>query len=121
MHQQITLIGNLGQDPIVRETNGRSVTNFSVATSRTWTDDQGQRQERRTWFQVAAWGRQGETCAQYLAKGHRVFVEGEMQAPRVYQDSQGNHRCDLQVRARHVKFLTVNGDANREEAPPPGK
>ena len=125
MYQQTSLVGNLGSAPISRQTksdNPQSVTNFSVATSRQWVDDNGERQEFTTWFQVNAWGRLGEVCSKYLSKGDKVLVVGEMQAPRVYQDRNGNNRADLNLRARDVKFLTPrNGDAavndGEEEAP----
>ena len=82
MYQQITLIGNLGRDPEMRYTpSGVPVTNFSIAVSRSWTGNDGQRQEKTVWFRVAAWQRQAETCNQYLTKGQRVLVVGEMEEP----------------------------------------
>ena len=67
------LIGNLGKDPEVRFTaSGRAVARFPVATSEVWTDAEGQRQERTEWHNVVVWGKQAETCGQYLAKGRQV-------------------------------------------------
>ena len=111
MYQKITIIGNLGSDPEMRYTaQGTPVTNFSVATSRSWTDDSGQRQERTVWFRVSAWRRLAETCNQYLSKGRQVFVEGEMQEPRPYQSRDGEWRASLDITARDVKFLGGRGD-----------
>ena len=125
MFQKMTLVGNLGSDPDVRQTkSGQSVTNFSVATSRQWIDDNGERQEFTTWFQVSTWGKLGEVCDQYLNKGDKVLVEGEMQHPRIYQTRDGNQRADLNLRASTVKFLTPrNGDraVNDTEEAPAGK
>ena len=115
MYQQTIILGNLGSDPIQRSTKGANpvaVTNFSVATSRQWNDDNGERQEFTTWFKVSAFGRLAEVCSQYLAKGHKVHVTGEMQEPRIYQDRHGNNRADLNLRAREVKFLTPRGNGN---------
>ena len=125
MFQQMTLVGNLGSDPVMRLTNsGQSVTNFSVATSRQWIDDNGKRQEFTTWFQVSAWGKNAENCDKYLNKGDKVLISGEMQAPRIYQDRNGNNRADLNLRAQTVKFLTPrNGDraVNDAKEAPAGK
>ena len=95
MYQNTVILGNLGSDPIQRSTKGANpvaVTNFSVATSRQWNDDNGEKQEFTTWFQVSAFGRLAEVCKQYLNKGHKVMVTGEMQVPRIYQDRNQNNR-----------------------------
>ena len=106
MYQQITLIGNLGRDPEMRYTaSGVPVTSFPVATSRGWTGADGQRNEKTVWFRVSAWQRQAETCNQYLTKGRRVLVVGEVEEPYVYTDQEGNSRASLQVRALTVRFL----------------
>ena len=113
MYQQITLVGNLGGDPEMRNTpSGVPVTNFSVATSRSWTGEDGQRQEKTVWFRVAAWQRLAETCSQYLAKGRRVMVVGELEEPYVWTDDSGNARASLQVRARNVQFLSSRAEGN---------
>lgn len=113
MYQQITLIGNLGRDPEMRYTaSGSAVTSFPVATSQRWTGADGQRNEKTVWFRVSAWERQAETCNQYLTKGQRVLVVGEIEEPYVYTDQEGNSRASLQVRARNVQFL--NSRAERE-------
>ncbi len=111
MYQQITLIGNLGRDPEMRYTpSGTAVTNFSVATSRSWTGQDGQRQDRTVWFRVAAWERLAETCNQYLTKGQRVLVVGEMEEPSTWTDREGNTRASLEVRARTVRFLNTRAE-----------
>ena len=83
---KVILIGNLGKDPEVRFTpNGKALAKFSVATSEKWTDQQGQKQERTEWHNVVVWGKQAETCGQYLSKGRQVFVEGSIRT-RSYDD-----------------------------------
>ncbi len=117
MYQQITLVGNLGRDPEMRYTaSGVPVTNFSVATTQAWTGSDGQRQEKTVWFRVTAWQRLAETCNQYLAKGRRVLVVGEMEEPNIWTDQGGNTRADLQLTARTVRFLN-----SREEAEAMGR
>jgi len=111
MYQQITIIGNLGRDPEMRYTpSGVAVTNFSVATSRSWTGQDGQRQEKTVWFRVAAWRRLAETCNQYLTKGQRVLVIGEMEEPSTWTDREGNTRASLEVTAQTVRFLNTRAE-----------
>ena len=111
MYQQITLVGNLGRDPEMRYTpSGTAVTNFSIATSRSWTGQDGQRQDKTVWFRVAAWERLAETCNQYLTKGQKVLVVGEMEEPSTWTDQSGNTRASLEVRARTVRFLNTRAE-----------
>ena len=110
MYQQITLIGNLGRDPELRySASGVAFTNFSVATSRSWTGQDGQRQEKTVWFRVSVWDRQAEACNQYLTKGQRVLVVGEMEEPYVFTDQEGNSRASLQVRAQLASRTRSHG------------
>ena len=113
MYQQITLVGYLGNDPEMRSApSGDPVAGFSVATSRSWTGQDGQRQEKTVWFRVSAWQRLAETCNQYLTKGQRVMVVGEVEEPYVGTDDDGNARATLKVRARFVQFLSPRSEGN---------
>ena len=112
MYQKIIIVGNLGRDPEMRYTpSGQPVTNLSVATSYRWTDQEGQQQERTTWFRVSVWGKQAETCNQYLSKGRQVLVEGSLQpdpatgGPRIWTRQDGTAGASFEVRAFTVKFL----------------
>ena len=103
------LIGNLGKDPDVRFTStGRAVARFPIATSEVWTDADGNRQERTEWHNIIVWGKQGETCGQYLAKGRQVFVEGSIRS-RSYDDKSGNKRYVTEIVAQRVRFLGGGG------------
>lgn len=105
MYQNTIVIGHLGNDPEMRYTpSGQAVTNFSVATSRRWTDKNGQQQEKTTWFRVAAWGKLGELCNQYLTKGRLVLVEGEVEAS-AFTGQDGQPRASLELHAKNVRFL----------------
>ena len=119
MYQKLILIGNLGRDPEMRYmSNGTPVTSFSVATSRRWTDADGQSQERTVWFRVSAWRRLAETCNQYLTKGKRVLVEGELTEPRPWQGRDGEWRASLDVTARQVRFLSPRGEVSQTPSEP---
>ena len=106
---KVMLIGNLGKDPEVRFTpSGRAVARFPLATSDVWNDAEGQRQERTEWHNVVVWGKQAETCGQYLAKGRQVYVEGSV-LTRQYDDKEGNRRYITEVTAQRVQFLGGGG------------
>jgi single-strand DNA-binding protein len=106
---KVMLIGNLGKDPDVRFTsNGRAVARFPIATSEVWIDAEGSRQERTEWHNVVVWGKQGETCGQYLAKGRQVFVEGSIRS-RSYDDKSGVKRYMTEIVAQRVRFLGGGG------------
>jgi len=106
---RVLLIGNLGKDPELRFTpGGRAVARFPVATSEVWSDQDGQRQERTEWHNVVVWGKQAETCGQYLSKGRQVFLEGSIRS-RQYDDKDGNKRYITEVIAQRVQFLGNRG------------
>ncbi len=117
MYQKVTVIGNLGRDPEQRYTpSGQAVTTFSVATSEKWTGQDGQPQERTVWWRISVFGKQAETCAQYLRKGSKVYVEGRMQAdpktggPRIWTGQDGAPRASFEVTGNTVKFLSSRGE-----------
>lgn len=116
MYQQITLVGNLGNDPEMRYTpTGVPVAHFSLAVSKSWTTQEGQRQDKTMWFRVTTWRKQAETVSQYLTKGSKVLVVGELEEARAYTDRDGNLRTALEVTAQTVRFLSGRGDAAGHE------
>lgn len=99
------IIGNLTRDPEVRTTtSGQSVANFSVATSSSWKDAQGQKQERTEFHNVVAWGKLGEICGQYLSKGRKAYVEGRLQT-RDWETQDGQKRQRTEIIADEVILL----------------
>ncbi len=129
MYQKVVIAGYLGGDPEMRFTSdGRPVTNFSVATNRKWTGADGDLKEETTWFRVAAWGKQAETCNEYLSKGRLVLVEGRVKAS-AYVNKDGEAAASLELTASNVRFLGFgkNGGSDRGDsrkpaaasAPPP--
>jgi single-strand DNA-binding protein len=112
MFQQITLVGNLGSDPEMRYTpSGVPVANFTLAVHKTWANAQGERQTKTTWFRVTVWRKQAEVVGQYLKKGRRVLVVGEVEEANVWTDREGHPRATLEVTAQFVKFMDSHGDA----------
>ena len=116
---QILLIGNAGTDPEIRYTpSGKPVTNFRLAVSNKWRDQNGEWTEDTEWFTVTAWERQAESVNQYLAKGRRVFVDGRL-STRQYTSNSGEARTSLEVRASRVVFLdSPSGESAGADAPP---
>ncbi|MGO8971273.1 MAG: single-stranded DNA-binding protein [Myxococcaceae bacterium] len=102
---KVILVGNLGADPEVRFTpSGQAVANFRIATSENWTDKAGQKQERTEWHRIVVWGKLGELCGEYLAKGRQCFVEGRLQT-REWTDKENKKNYTTEVVASNVVFL----------------
>jgi single-strand DNA-binding protein len=102
---KVILIGNLGADPEMKYTaNGTPMCTFRIATTEVWGDRDGNQQERTEWHRIVAWGKLGEICGQYLAKGRQVYVEGSLRT-RSWEDASGNRRWITEVVARDVQFL----------------
>jgi single-strand DNA-binding protein len=132
---KVIIIGRLGNDPEVRYTpSGAAVTKFSVATSEEWKDkNSGEKKERTEWHRITAWGKLGEICGEYLAKGRQVYVEGRLQTSS-YDDKEGVKRYSTEIVASDVQFLggrepgsgrpTSGGAPPRDmgagQGPPPG-
>jgi single-strand DNA-binding protein len=111
MFQQITLVGNLGRDPEMRYTpSGVPVTSFSVATSKRFQGQDGQWQEKTIWFRATAWRKTAETVSQYLTKGSKVLIVGELEEPRTWVDKDGNTQVSLEVTIQTVRFLSSRGE-----------
>jgi len=109
MLNRVMLIGNIGSDAEVRQTDsGASVANFSIATNEKWKDKEGQLQERTEWHKVALWGKVVEAIAQYLVKGKQVYVEGSIQSKK-WKDRDGNDRTSFGIKATQVKLFSGGG------------
>jgi single-strand DNA-binding protein len=104
------IIGNLGRDPEVRYLpSGQSVANFSVATSESFNDKSGNRQERTDWHNIVVYGKQAELCGQYLKKGRQVYVEGRI-SYREYEAKDGSGKRKVtEIVALRVQFLGGRG------------
>ena len=117
---KVILVGNLGRDPEIRYTrDGTAVANLNLATTETWNDANGQRQERTEWHRVVAWGKLAEIAKEYLGKGRQVYIEGRLQT-RSWDDKEGNKRYTTEIKADQLVMLGGRGDGggSREPAPP---
>ncbi|MBU6364653.1 MAG: single-stranded DNA-binding protein [Gemmatimonadetes bacterium] len=109
------LIGNVGGDPEVRTTsNGGRVASFSLATSRSWNDQGGSKQEKTEWHKCIAWNNStrgsglADVVEKYVRKGEKVYVEGEIEY-RQYQDKEGQTRYVTEIRVRELMLLGGRG------------
>ncbi len=103
------IIGNLTRDPEVKTTpSGQSVSSFSVATNRVWTNAQGQKQEAVEYHNIVAWGKLAEICGQYLNKGKKVYIEGRLQT-RDWQGQDGVKRYKTEIVAENMIMLDRGG------------
>jgi single-strand DNA-binding protein len=116
----LIIVGNLGRDPEMRFLpSGQPVTSFSVASSRSYTNSQGEKIDETIWFRVSVFGKTAETCNQYLHKGSKVLVEGRLQAdkngsPRVWTRQDGTPGASFEVTAQTVRFLSTRGESGGE-------
>ena len=109
---KVMLIGRLGRDPELRYTpSGLAIANFSIATSEQWKDkDSGEKKERTEWHRIVVFGKLGELCGEYLAKGRQAYVEGRLQTRSWEKD--GVTRYTTEIVASDIQFLGAKDSAN---------
>ena len=113
---KVILVGNLGQDPEVKYTaGGAAVTTLSLATSESWKDkDTGSDQEKTEWHRVVLWRRLAEIAGEYLKKGSKVYIEGQLQTRKWEQD--GQTRYTTEVVGRDMQFLDSRASSSSDSS-----
>ena len=120
---RVTIMGNLGKDPETRYTQGGdAVCNITVATSETWKDKNGEKQEKTEWHRIVFFGRQAEIAGEYLKKGRPVLVEGKLQT-RKWTDKDGVEKYSTEIVASNLVLMGGRDDGERssEQRKPAGK
>jgi len=123
-YQNLIVVGRLGKDPELKYLpSGQAVTTMSVATDRQYENAQGEKIKQTTWFRVSVWGKQAESCNQYLKKGKMVLVEGHLNGdesgnPRTFTRQDGSVGASYEVMAQTVRFLGGGGDEQSHEPAP---
>lgn len=114
---QVQLIGNLGADPEMRYMpSGDAVANLRLATTESWKDKEGNKQENTEWHTVVFFGKQAEVCGEYLKKGSQIFVQGGLRT-RKWQDKEGNDRYTTEIRGDRMQMLSrANGSGASKQA-----
>ena len=114
---KVILIGRLGRDPEMRYTpGGKAVTNFTMATSESWKDDSGEKQEHTEWHRIVMWGKMAELADKHLSKGSQVYIEGKI-STKEWTDKEGVKRYTTEIVASHMTFLGEKGEGKSHEAP----
>lgn len=113
---KVILIGNLGQKPEVKFLpSGQAVCEMSIATNETYTPKGGDKVEKTEWHRIKVWGKQAESCGQYLDKGRTVYVEGRLET-RTWDDKKtGEKKYMTEVVASQVVFLGGGGKSEGEK------
>lgn len=112
----VQIIGRLGRDVDLKYSqSGTAVANISIATDESYTDRNGTKVDRTEWHRVVAYGKTAENCANFLAKGSLVYVEGSLQT-RKWTDQQGQERYTTEIKAQRVQFLERKGDGQPQGA-----
>lgn len=113
---KVILVGRLGQDPEIKHTQtGDSVANFSLATSETWKDKSGEKQERTEWHRCVAWRQLADIIDKYCHKGDQLYIEGKLQT-RKWQDQSGQDRYSTEVVVSQMQMLGGKGDGQARSA-----
>lgn len=115
-YQQLIIVGNVGRDPELRYVgSGIAVTDISIAVTKKWTDQQGNRQETTTWWKVTCWRKTAEVVAQYVRKGKQVLVVASQIEAETYQGRDGQARTQLKATADSVQMLGSRSDGDTYE------
>ena len=118
---KVILVGNLGADPEVRYMpSGDAITNARIATTDSWKDKNGEKQEKTEWHRVSFFGKLAEIAGEYLKKGSQIYVEGRLQT-RKWQDKDGQDKYSTEIVADRMQMLGSRqgmggGDREREPA-----
>lgn len=117
---RVTLIGTLGKDPETKTfANGGSLTQFSIATSESWTDkNSGERKEQTEWHNIVLQNRLGEIAQQYLKKGSKVYIEGSLNT-RKWTDQNGQERYTTQIKGSQLQMLDSANGNNQQQSQQP--
>ena len=111
---KVLLIGNLGRDAELRQTqSGVSVATLNLATTETWTDKQGDKQERTEWSRVVVWGKTADALQPYLVKGKQIYVEGKLQTRQWEKDGQKHYTTE--VKADRIVLLGGGSGGRRND------
>jgi len=113
---KVILIGNLGKDPETRYLpSGDAVTNITLATTDTWKDKSGEKQEHTEWHRIAFFGKLAEIAGEYLKKGSPAYVEGRIRT-RKWQDKEGQDRYSTEIVADRMQLLGSRGGGGAESS-----
>lgn len=97
-------MGRLGKDPELKDAKGVQICNFSVATSKTWKDASGEKQEKTEWHNIVCFRKTAELAGKYLTKGRQVLIDGELQT-RSWEKDDGTKAYKTEIVAHNLQFV----------------
>ena len=114
---KVIVLGNLGKDPELRHLpNGDAVCNFSLATTESWKDKDGNKQDKTEWHNVVIFRKLAEIAGEYLKKGRPVYIEDRLQT-RKWQDKEGKDRYTTEIVADQMQMLGSRDEAKEVAKP----
>ena len=115
---KVILVGNLGKDPEVRTLeNGAKVANFTLATSETYKNKEGQRVTTTEWHNIVLWRGLADIAERFLRKGNQVYIEGKIKS-RTWDDKDGNKRYITEILGDNLTMLGSKRDADNSDSSP---
>ena len=109
---KVILVGNLGRDPEVKQVNGQSVANFSIATSEKYKNKAGEQIEETEWHNIVIWGKLVEIVEQYVTKGSTVYLEGKLKTRKWEKDGVTKYATDIVA----DKMQMLGGKGEKKES-----
>lgn len=114
MVNKVILIGNVGQEPKVKDLdNGNKIVNFSLATSERYTNRDGEKIEETEWHNCVCFGKQADIAAQYVEKGKKLYVEGQLKT-RSWEDGEGVTKYKTEINVRNFTFVSGKNESQQE-------
>ena len=113
---KVIIVGNLGKDPEMRySTDGAAIANISIATTESWKDKSGAKQEKTEWHRICFFGKLAEIVGQYLKKGSQIYVEGRLQTRKWQDKESGQDRYATEIIADRMQMLGSSGREHNQE------
>lgn len=114
---RVTILGNVGQQPKIKKGDGYTIANFSVATSKKWKNKNGDKTEHTEWHNVVIYNRLAEIVEQYVNKGDKIYIEGEIKTSK-YKDKEGIERSKTEIIGNVMQMLGGNKNKSEQEENP---
>ena len=114
---RVFLLGQVGRDPEVKEIGGAKYATFSLATSESYKDKNGERQTNTEWHTIVCWRNTAEVVERYVTKGMQLFIEGQLRT-RSWEDSEGKMRYVTEIVAKEVQFVGKKESLEQKQSQP---
>lgn len=120
MLNKATIIGRLGKDPEIKTINNQTVANFSIASTESWKNKNGEKQKTTEWHNCDAWGKLAEIIQKYVKKGDLIYVEGTIKT-RSWDDKNGEKRYSTGINVKEMYMLGSKSSSANQSQPEPSQ